>query len=256
MKIISWNIANYDDHPKWLTRKNLIAHEIMQTDADIIALQEVRFNRDHPSTKATGLNSAEQILAQLQSKDKFINAKIITQPAMHYKPYGFWEGLSIISNNDIMETGTMFHTLIHNPVDINKRIAQYSVIVADDFIFFLFNSHFSYNELNLRSNIGELMNYSERFKKYPIILLGDMNATPENENIHKLTMERFEDVWEKLKPNKKGFTYPSQEPVKRFDYCWANKLFIDHIHDIELIGNKPNKEGIYPSDHLGLIITL
>ena len=254
MKIISWNIANYDDHPNWIARKNLITDEIMKTDADIIALQEVRFNKDYPSTKATHLNSAEQLLTQLQSRNKFINAKILTQPAMHYHPNGFWEGLSIISNDDIMETGSMFHSYIQNPTDPNKRVTQYSVAVSGTFVFFLFNTHFSKDETNLRSNIGEVMSYTERFAGYPLVLLGDMNTTPINENIHKLTMQGFIDIWNKLNPENDGFTYPSSNSAKRIDFCWANKAFADKIKSIRLIGNKPNKEGIYPSDHLGLVV--
>ncbi len=256
MKIVSWNIANYDNHPKWITRKNLIADEIIKADADIIALQEVRFSKDHPSTKATHLNSAEQILMQLQNKNKFSDAAVITQPAMHFNPTGFWEGLSIISNDDIMETGAMFHSYIQNPTDQNKRVTQYSVAVSNDFVFFLFNTHFSSDEMSLRSNIGEVMSYTERFAGYPLVLLGDMNATPQNENIHKLTMQGFIDIWDKHNPENDGFTYPSSNPVKRIDFCWANEAFANKIKSIKLIGNKPNKEGIYPSDHLGLVIEI
>ena len=256
MKIVSWNIANYDEHLQWITRKNLITDEIIKADADIIVLQEIRFNKDHPSTKATYMNTAEQILAQLQSRNKFIDAKIITQPAMHYKPTGYWEGLSIISKNDIIETGAIFHSYIQNPEDINKRVTQYSVIVSNDLVFFLFNTHFSYNEMNLRSNIGEVMSYTERFAGYPLVLLGDMNATPQNENIHKLTMQGLIDIWNKLNPDIDGFTYPSSAPAKRIDHCWTNESFANKIKGIKLIGNKPDKDGIYASDHLGLIIEI
>jgi len=234
----------------------MIADEIIKADADIIALQEVRFNKDHPSTKATYLNTAEQILTQLQSRDKFIKAKIVTQPAMHFNPTGFWEGLSIISKNDIMETGTVFHSYIQNPKDKNKRVTQYLVAVSNNFVFFLFNTHFSNEEINLRSNIGEVMSYTERFAGYPLVLLGDMNATPQNENLHKLTMQGFIDIWNKLNPDNDGFTYPMSKPIKRIDYCWANEAFANKIKSIKLIGNKPDKNGIYPSDHLGLIIEL
>jgi len=256
MKIVSWNIANYDDHPKWMTRKNLIADETIKTNADIIALQEVRFNKDHPSTKATHLNSAEQILMRLQSKNKFNDASIITQPAMHYKSTGFWEGLSTISKNDIMETGAIFHSYIQNPTDQNKRVTQYSVAISDNLAFFLFNTHFSYDETNLRSNIGEVMSYTERFAGYPLVLFGDMNATPQNENIHKLTMQGFIDIWNKLKSEEDGFTYPSSNPAKRIDFCWANETFANKIRSIKLIGDKPDRDGIYPSDHLGLVIEI
>jgi len=254
MKIVSWNIANYDDHPQWITRKNLIADEIIKADTDIIVLQEIRFNKDHPSTKANYLNTAEQILTQLQSRNKFIDAKTITQPAMHFKQNGFWEGLSIISKNDIIETGAIFHSHIHNSVDPNKRITQYSVAVSNHFVFFLFNTHFSNDETNLRSNIGEMMSYTERFSEYPLVLLGNMNATPQNENIHKLTMQGLMDIWNKLNPDIDGFTYPSSAPAKRIDHCWANESFTDKIKGIKLIGNKPDRDGIYPSDHLGLLI--
>lgn len=256
MEIVSWNIANYDDHPKWITRKNLIADEIIKEDADIIALQEVRFNKDHPSTKATYMNTAEQLLIQLQSRNKFMEAKIITQPAMHYQPNGFWEGLSIISNDDIMETGAIFHSYIQNPTDQNKRVTQYSVTISDNFVFFLFNTHFSNDEMNLRSNIGEVMSYTERFTGYPLVLLGDMNTTPQNENIHKLTMQGFIDIWNKFNHGDDGFTYPSPIPVKRIDHCWANEAFANKIKSMKLIGNKPNKDGLYPSDHLGLVVEL
>ena len=256
MKIVSWNIANYDDHPKWITRKNMIADEIIKSDTDIIVLQEVRFNKDHPSTKATYKNSAEQILTQLQSKNKFIDAKIITQPVMHYEPTGFWEGLSIISKNDIMETGAMFHSYIQNPTDQNKRVTQYSVAISNNFVFFIFNTHFSNDETNLRSNIGEIMSYTERFAGYPLVLLGDMNATPKNENIHKLTMQGFIDIWDKHNPESDGFTYPSSNPAKRIDQCWANEAFAQNIKNIELIGNSPDKDDISPSDHLGLVIEI
>jgi len=100
------------------------------------------------------------------------------------------------------------------------------------------------------------MSYTERFAGYPLILLGDMNATPQNENIHKLTMQGLTDIWAKLHPENDGFTYPSSKPVKRIDYCWANDSFAASIKAIKLIENKSNKDGIYPSDHLGLVIEI
>jgi exonuclease III len=100
------------------------------------------------------------------------------------------------------------------------------------------------------------MSYTDRFAGYPMILLGDMNATPNNENIHKLTMQGFIDIWNKLNPENDGFSYPSKEPIKRIDFCWANEAIANEIKEIKLIGNKPNKDGIYPSDHLGLAIEI
>ena len=62
MKILTWNLANYDDHLNWEIRRKLIVKEIAKYQPDVLALQEVRYNSQHPSTQDSHLNMAEQIL--------------------------------------------------------------------------------------------------------------------------------------------------------------------------------------------------
>ena len=254
MKILSWNIANYDDHPHWEVRKKLIVTEILRTEPNVIALQEVRFNSEHPSTKEYHLNSAEQILCDLQSQGRYLNSQILTQPAMYYKSPTFWEGLSIIADCDIIETGSIFHSLLQNTSDSNKRITQYTVCKSKDFAFSLLNTHFSYDSQNIQTNVIETVDFLKRFQSHPCLLFGDMNA--EIQELRKLSLSGMTDVWSKLKSDKLGLSYPSSNPVKRIDYCWANEQAANKIKNIEQVGTTPDKGGIFASDHFGTLVTL
>ena len=253
MKILTWNLANYDDHPHWDIRIKLIAKEIAKYQPDVLALQEIRYNADHPTTKDSHLNMADQILQELQKQNLYKNAKVIIQPAMYYNPT-HWEGISLITNLETIETGNIFHTLLSSSSDQNKRITQYAVMASQEMVFAIFNTHFSYQELGMKLNVGEAIDYMSRFAGYPCILLGDMNAKPENENIHKFALEGYIDVWQKLHPEKRGFTYKSFKPTKRIDFCWVNDLIAGKIKHAEIIGKESDENEIFPSDHLGLLI--
>jgi len=255
MKILTWNLANYDDHPHWNVRLKLIVDEIMRHQPDVLALQEIRYNADHPSTIDSHLNMAEQILLELQMQNLYMNARIITQPAMYYGKT-HWEGISMITSLETIETGNIFHTLIGASSDQNKRITQYAVMANQEMVFAIFNTHFAYEELGMKLNVGETIDYMNRFAGYPLLLVGDMNARPDNENIHKFALEGYIDVWDKLYPDKKGNTYKSFNPTKRIDFCWVNDLLLDKLKAIEIIGKNPDESEIYPSDHLGLLIEI
>jgi len=253
MKILTWNLANYDDHLHWEIRLKLIANEIAKHQPDVLALQEIRYNANHPSTKDSHLNMAEQILMELQQNNLYKNAKVITQPAMYYD-LAHWEGITLITNLETIETGNIFHSLLSASGDQNKRITQYAVMANQEMIFTIFNTHFAYEELGMKMNVAETIDYMSRFAGYPCLLVGDMNARPENENIQKFALEGYTDVWDKLNPDEKGFTYKSFNPTKRIDFCWVNELMKDKIKSIEIIGLEPDENKVYPSDHLGLII--
>ncbi|RLC46911.1 MAG: hypothetical protein DRI23_11860 [Candidatus Cloacimonadota bacterium] len=255
MKIITWNLANYDDHPHWDDRLKMIVNEIAKHQPDVLALQEIRYNTDHPSTKESHFNMADQILPELQMKNLYKKARVITQPAMYYGKT-HWEGITLITNLETIETGNIFHTLLDISSDQNKRITQYAVMANQEITFAIFNTHFSYKELGMKLNVDETINYMNRFAGYPLMLVGDMNAKPDNENIHKFALEGYTDIWQKLHPKENGFTYKSFKPTKRIDFCWVNDLMIDKVKKIEIIGNSSNENGIYPSDHFGLIIEI
>jgi len=87
LSVVTFNIANYDDHKHWDTRIDLIVRDLIAANADLIALQEVRMNPDQSSTKRTYQNQAEQILHKLNKEGKYLGAQLVTQPTMFYPSY-------------------------------------------------------------------------------------------------------------------------------------------------------------------------
>jgi len=57
MKIISLNIANYDDHPGWENKRKQICEMLIKVQPDLISLQEVRFNPQQKTCRDLHLNS-------------------------------------------------------------------------------------------------------------------------------------------------------------------------------------------------------
>jgi len=61
LKVMMYNMANYDNHAQWPTRSQMFAQVIMEKQPDIILFQEVRFNPDQPNTKVNYQNMAEEV---------------------------------------------------------------------------------------------------------------------------------------------------------------------------------------------------
>lgn len=276
INIVTYNIANYNDHADWDKRINLLVDAIEATHADVVVMQEIRFDPDEKSSEATYENTAEQILRLLNNRGDFLDAQLVTQPIMYYPLYTspahnyvlpsklsadkksyIWEGMSIISKFPIEETGSVFLRQPFNCGDFNKRATQYVKISPYGQSMYLFNAHFALEGNCLAANIKETLAYISHFgANTPAFLMGDMNAEPDNLSLTAIQKAGFDDLWSKLKPSEKGFTYPSDNPLKRIDYIWANQAAIGTFGnkiDIEQIGSNA-QDGVFPSDHLGLLL--
>lgn len=274
--LLTYNLANYNDHPFWPERLELIVDEIENARADVLVLQEVRLDPDHATTHADYENMAEQILRKLNERGDFINAQIVSQPIMYYprlpkatahyplpsqfknneKPY-FWEGLSIISKLDIIETGSMFLTSSIDCKDTNKRATQYAKLKINNKYLYVANIHFS-SPPCIATHVDETMGYLKKFTNEPMLIMGDFNAKPSDPSLTKISQSGFVDVWQLLHPTEEGNTSSSDNLVKRIDYIWANSLLAAKLtepNQIWLLG-KNKKNGTYPSDHLGIAVKL
>ena len=95
--------------------------------------------------------------------------------------------------------------------------------------------------------------------RLPFVLTGDFNAEPDAAPIRlltgRLTLEgrrgNLMDAWALLHPDEPGFTW---EPRERIDYIFVSPSV--RVHEIALAATEPNAEGVYPSDHCGLIAEL
>jgi endonuclease/exonuclease/phosphatase family metal-dependent hydrolase len=222
-------------------------------------------------------------------------ASIVSQPSMYYPantievplpagvdgrfPQGTkWEGSAIIARRRILETGTRFLTKTPECTDTNLRATQLASFdvtsqdprfshrvrhahLLDHNVIFIFNTHFGLDGPCLWSNVQETIEYMAPHASNRLVLLvGDMNATPDHPALQLLRDAGYVDLWDKLHPNPitqedLGFTFPSDKPIKRIDFGWANKLLADYVCNITIIGNTPNPDGTYASDHYGLQFT-
>lgn len=278
LKIADLNTANYDDHANWDTRSKLIAQAIADSGADIIALQEIRYNKKNPHS-ANGSNMAEHVLQELDKidPDKFKDADLSVHEAMHYdtgEDSEHWEGLSIIyRTNDHLKfiKEGMFPLTISAicRIDENRRILQYLEFEYDGHPLYIFNTHFSYdktcrdeNVSQAISNIKNTVNVNET----PILLVGDLNATDvcnnadtcreyDPEMISQLHDNGLIDLWREYYDISKnaGYTYPAKDPNIRIDYAWVNNAFAILTQGISIFANH-SSGNIYPSDHYGLVI--
>ena len=247
--ILTWNIANFDDHRDWDMRINHLVKEIIRLKPDIIMLQEVRYNKDRYASS----NSGEQILQLMQAEaDSFSNYRIYTQPAMYYRGSDFWEGLSIITRYPVQDSSFKRYPIKVASMDSNQRIALYLKLSIDNEDLLVINTHFSYHPLNSKSNIAECLDLANSFGDIPIIITGDFNSTSESQQMSRFRKSKFIDCWPLQHNQAKGYTFPSNKPERRIDYIWITQNLIDLFNSISKVGESVIKDNLFPSDHLGL----
>lgn len=259
MKIISWNIANYDDHPNWEIRKKLIVAELIKEKPDMIALQEVRFNAANASTKESYQNTAEQIFDLLQQDEYFAEYNLIVQPVMHYPAnprHTFWEGLAIISRYEIPHHGFIKYQQDPQNPDTNKRGVIYGIAQLPEEDLCLANTHFSYDQKYQAGNAEDLLELVEQFMEVPFMVLGDFNTICKSEAMMKLECFDLVNAWKVLSDEfEEDETYPASAPEVAIDQIWVNQLLAERLVSIRRIGLE-SVEDIFASDHFGLCLEL
>ena len=194
-----------------------------------------------------------------------IDASVSTESSYEYPLPGslapcnqtlFWEGIAIISKLPIEETGTRFLTKTNQCTDVNLRATQYiSFSLTSSQRFYLFNTHFGLDVTCQSDNAAETASFIKNIGSASDmkLLVGDLNALPTTPALSILTQSGLTDIWALLQPNTTGYTYPSNAPIKRIDYMLGNSIFSQSVKTINQTCTQPNDQGIYPSDHFGLI---
>jgi len=284
---MTFNMANYDDHPNWSVRVGLFVQILTDKQPDVVLFQECRFNPDQPQTKSSYQNMAEQVLATLQSHGQFLgayhhhvpieriplasdsNGFDVPSPASQ-SPLGKtieWEALSIISKFWIKETGCLWLTSPQKVSgDLNTRATQYAALDLSNGsstpnLFYVFNAHFAYVVDDAVQNVQTTIEYIRRFiptSNGNYLLAGDFNMEPGSQPVNLLDNSGdLVDLWKYIWGSEgNGYTYPSTGPVKRIDYIYTSPLMVKKTKNIFLCGTSPDTtSGTFASDHYGLIVT-
>jgi endonuclease/exonuclease/phosphatase family metal-dependent hydrolase len=240
IKILTWNIWNYNE---WEARKPYLGKCIEDIDADIIALQEVRYNY------LQGPNQAEELAANLEGYS------MVVQPAAVETHH--WEGLAILSKYPITQVN--YWGLSRDPQDLadapHQRIVLGAEVICGDLPLCLFNSHWSLSRPARVRTAREVLGFMGLFAgtNTRTLLMGDFNAEPYEEAIQivKKNSLRLTDAWEEAHGDAHGGTWEVPRVEKRLDYIFHGKGL--SLVSCERVGLEPNQAGVYPSDHTGIL---
>ena len=150
--------------------------------------------------------------------------------------------------------------------------------------FWVATTHLSWkpeDEPSRLSQVKELLNRVEKFPG-PVLLSGDFNATPSDSPVGHVLREGFVDLFSARHqtvrrtfaddsvanahcPNAAGTTWDNQNPFiqshtvhfpdRRIDFLFLkNSLW--QLETCRVTCNQPTPEGLYPSDHFGVLATL
>jgi endonuclease/exonuclease/phosphatase family metal-dependent hydrolase len=176
-----------------------IAAVIQQTNPDSVALQEVDFktNRAKQYNLATELGWRTK-MAPLFGK------------AMDYDGGSYGEGvltkIPIIASRNI--------PLPHSPGNESRAALEVTVVLESGDTICFIGTHLEHQRTSTdRIDQGNEINRIFLPNKFPTILAGDLNDTPESEAISILKRH-----WKDSAEDHSSFTYPSDNPRTRIDY--------------------------------------
>lgn len=247
---IRYNTPN-DGENWWELRKDWVAEVISSTAPDILGIQE-------------GLHSQVQFLDSALTDYSFIGvgrddgATSGEYAAIFYR----YDKLEVVDN------GTFWLSETPNKPSFGwganfRRISTWAKFKSKDSgqTFIAFNAHLDHETPLARVNGVKLI--LERIKEWytldanlPVVLMGDFNATPEDEPIEIITSElkdsRVETATKPVGPIGTFNGFDTSHPLdKRIDYIFVNQFIAVKNYTV----NGESRDNRTPSDHLPVHIS-
>ncbi|ASO08158.1 endonuclease/exonuclease/phosphatase family protein [Arenibacter algicola] len=251
--LISFNIR-YDNTSdtinNWNKRKASLASLIQHYDADIVGIQEgLHHQVDYLNNTLNGFSYVGVGRDDGQQKGEY--------SAIFYNSDKF----------KVLKTNTFWLSETPEKVSVGwdasmERICTYALFenVTSKKQFYVFNTHFDHRGMQARVNSAELI--YKKIKEIntsdlPVILMGDLNLTPDTEPIQFLKKH----LTDAMGISKKPFYGPigtfngfDQDRImeNRIDYIFVNNIeVLSYTHIDDRMANN-----MHISDHLPVLITL
>lgn len=247
LKVMTLNIWGYNGN--WERRRGLIVELLQREQPDVVGLQEVcdwrRFN-------AEGDHQLHQL------------ARLASYPFAHFQPAyrrpDKMLGQGILSHHPFVAVACLpFPQDPNDPKDTEDRVAVWTQVAMPDGVVEIAVTHLSLSPMVRGRSARRLVDWLWRQSDAPKILIGDLNDVPNSPTLRFLLCEAtppFADAWALAHPDEHGFTFPSHAPQHRIDYVLFTPPDAFTVDDIRLIGDTPDANQTYPSDHLGIIASL
>lgn len=130
--------------------------------------------------------------------------------------------------------------------------------------FSIFNTHLTWrlDEGDLRCRqVDEILEIIEKQKNENVIVCGDFNAADNTEELRKMITAGFKDTFKSVYPGSTKLTWDNTNPYaasssvrlpdRRIDFIFA-RGFEDPISS-DIVLDKPNENGVFASDHYGVL---
>ena len=259
LSVLTLNIWNYEG--PWAERLDLIRGWIRLLDPDLIGLQEVLLGEQY--------DQASEIFDGMNYQLDYAG------------PMAYWDDASLQFGNlaasrwPITESR---HVLLPMAGRSDQRVLLCTSIDSPHGRIAFYVTHLTSKPYDgwIREQqvqvIGETILSRRSLHDLPAILCGDFNAEPESTEMrymrgqHSLGGRSFFmlDAWRVAGGDGPGHTFTRQTPYRRYrqfdqrlDYIYVERVANDaaRVAHCGLVCNTPRR-GLYPSDHLGVFMTL
>lgn len=253
LKIMTLNLRHHVDF--WDERSVMIADEIARLSPDIIGLQEIMLTVEQAQ-------QVRKMVVERGGPDYEIFEKVKTGiDAMS------GEGVGIMSRYPIIKKGMA--DLKHGRPAVISRIQ-----INDDVTIDMANTHLHNNggdEVRVPQVETLLKFIAAKSSTYPVFLTGDMNSRPDSGAMAKIVDDGFIDSYLAFhgpeKTREQGSTSPitlskdnpAQDIHNRIDYVFykpgGEGAPVVKIMDSLVCFKNIREDGLYPTDHLGVMTT-
>ena len=258
LRVASWNL--WGRWGPWEERQEPIRKTLARIDADVIGLQEV------------------------WAEDERTQASVLADTWGFHSTYGsrlpfpdFHLGIGIVSRWPIV--GSEERPLPDAGEPDERRLVLRADIDGPRGPLQVFTTHLNWRFDHSHVRVAQIQAIAQFIaespeRSYPPILCGDLNATPDSEEIRMLTGKAkvaspglvFHDAWDVAGDGTSGFTWDNAnpfaardlEPNRRIDYVlagWPKEGGAGQIVGARVDATEP-ADGIHPSDHAAIVAEL
>lgn len=230
VRVLSFNIL-HGATTKGDFNLEVLAKLIIDANPDFVALQEVdnKVNRSHKYDLVTELGWRTKMSP-------------IFGRAMYYDGGGYGEG--VLSKYSFLKTTNIALPFLQNQ-EPRAALEVICELPTKDTIAFV-GTHLAHEGEEGRILQAHKINEALSNNQYPTILAGDLNAIPGSKPIDILE-EMWTSSYDKENPE---FTFPSNNPSKKFDYIMFYPKNRWKVISTEVI------KDTYASDHCAYLVTL
>ncbi|MBI4395430.1 MAG: endonuclease/exonuclease/phosphatase family protein [Candidatus Omnitrophica bacterium] len=151
-------------------------------------------------------------------------------------------------------------------IEKEDRRAVIAGLEAKSNPFVIANTHLSWRPEDAKTRLLQINELLEELKKekYPILLAGDFNDTQESETVREIKKRTYQNLLELADPTSPRVTWDNQNPFiqshrvkfpdREIDFLFGDPEFLKMhpLRNCKIVFNRPNPNGIFPSDHYGI----